>query len=158
MRKQVPLAAGTALVEERVDDLPHLVPALVNADRAVCGLPCGDHRLDKRPLLVRQVGLVGLALAHGVQHGTPEPADRPGYRAATHAGDGKSAMHLHTALSGVLPFEVGDAVGGWLAVQCRVAAVVIVGVRPFAERLASFVCLEAAAAGWVVCQRTERSE
>ncbi|MFJ5678973.1 hypothetical protein, partial [Streptomyces sp. NPDC093097] len=31
---------------------------------------------------------------------------------------------------GVLPCEVGDAAGGWLALECGVSAVVIVGVKP----------------------------
>jgi hypothetical protein len=47
------LAAGPSLIEDRVHDLPHVVGALMAADRAVRVLPRGDHRLDQRPLLVR---------------------------------------------------------------------------------------------------------
>ncbi|GGK25254.1 hypothetical protein GCM10011583_66570 [Streptomyces camponoticapitis] len=34
--------------------------------------------------------------------------------------------------------EVGDAAGGWLALECGVSAVVIVGVEPVGVCLASF--------------------
>ncbi|MGX1371894.1 hypothetical protein RKD19_007253 [Streptomyces canus] len=40
---------------------------------------------------------------------------------------------------GVLPREVGDAAGGWLALERGVSAVVIVGVQPVGERCASFL-------------------
>lgn len=40
---------------------------------------------------------------------------------------------------GVLLCEVGDAAGGWLAGERGVAAVVIVGVQPVGERVASFL-------------------
>lgn len=53
MREVGPLAAGPALVEDRVDDLAHRVGALVAADRAVPVLPRSDHRLDQSPLVVR---------------------------------------------------------------------------------------------------------
>ncbi|MFI6495035.1 hypothetical protein, partial [Streptomyces sp. NPDC050564] len=38
-------------------------------------------------------------------------------------------VHVEKALA-VLPCEVGDAAGGWLAFQRGVSAVVIVGVQP----------------------------
>ncbi len=40
---------------------------------------------------------------------------------------------------GVLPCEVGDAAGGWFAGERGVAAVVIVGVQPVGEGVASFL-------------------
>lgn len=39
VREAAPLAAHPGLIQDRVDDLPHLVPALVPADRAVLSLP-----------------------------------------------------------------------------------------------------------------------
>ncbi|GHB21308.1 hypothetical protein GCM10010346_51280 [Streptomyces chryseus] len=39
----------------------------------------------------------------------------------------------------VLPCEVGDAAGGWLALERGVAAVVIVGVQPGGEGVAPFL-------------------
>lgn len=53
VRETGPLAASPPLVGDRVHDLPHLMGALVAADRAVPVPPGGDHRLDQRPLLVR---------------------------------------------------------------------------------------------------------
>ena len=41
----------------------------------------------------------------------------------------------------VLPCEVGDAAGGWVAAECGVAAVVIVGVQPLRECSAALVSL-----------------
>jgi hypothetical protein len=40
---------------------------------------------------------------------------------------------------GVLPCEVGGAAGGWLALQCGVSVVVIVGVQPCGEGVVSFL-------------------
>ena len=40
----VPLAAGTGLVEQGVDDLPHLIGALVAADGVMLNLPAPGRR------------------------------------------------------------------------------------------------------------------
>ncbi len=54
-------------------------------------------------------------------------------------GGNISGSHkLNTAL-GVLIREVGDAAGGWLAFECGVSAVVIVGVQPAGEGVTSFL-------------------
>lgn len=86
VREQVPLAAGPVLVEQHVDDLPHPVPAPMAAGRGTRGLPRDDHRLDQRPLLIGQVGLVGPALAHNDQPSTPMAADQPGCGPAARLG------------------------------------------------------------------------
>jgi hypothetical protein len=52
VRQVIPLAAGPALVQDRVDDLPHRIPALMAADRGMRGLPRRDHRLDQHPPLI----------------------------------------------------------------------------------------------------------
>ena len=52
VRQVIPLAAGPALVEDRVDDLPHRIAALMAADRGVRGLPRRDHWLGQGPPLV----------------------------------------------------------------------------------------------------------
>jgi hypothetical protein len=114
VREQLPLAPAPALVEQCVDDLPHLVPALMAADRGMRGLPRDDHRLDQRLLLVAQVGLVGLALAHGAQPNMPLAADRPGYRTATRSGDAKTPTHSHTALSDSEEVLAFDMMCSWL--------------------------------------------
>lgn len=44
------------------------------------------------------VGLVGLALAHGVQLSTPQPSDRLGCHSPTSSGDDKSPINSHTTL------------------------------------------------------------
>jgi hypothetical protein len=41
-----------SVIEQCVDDLPHLVAALVAADGGALGLPGGDHGLDQRPAFV----------------------------------------------------------------------------------------------------------
>jgi MFS family permease len=46
---------------------------------------------------------------------------------------------LLVAALGVLPCEVGDAAGGWVACESGVSAVVIVGVQPLGECFASFL-------------------
>ncbi|MFE7586445.1 hypothetical protein ACFU5Y_33320, partial [Streptomyces gardneri] len=57
-------------------------------------LECGDHRFNQRPLVVGQVGLVGLALAHGVQPSPPELCYRLDCRSHTQSGDDKSSGRL----------------------------------------------------------------
>jgi len=67
-----------------------------------------DHRLDQRPLLIAQVGFVGLALPHGDQPNIPIAAARPECRTATRAvaelieaelsaGDGVQRLDPHAA-------------------------------------------------------------
>jgi ADP-ribose pyrophosphatase YjhB (NUDIX family) len=69
------------------------------------------------------------------------PAYRPvGWRQARHRPPPPAAgkKELRAALS-VLPCEVGDAAGGWVACESGVSAVVIVGVQPLGECFASFL-------------------
>lgn len=77
VRQVAPLAAHPGLVQDRVDDLPHLVPALMAADRAVLSLPGRDDRPDQLPRLVRQITRIRLPLGHV----SSTPQDRP---TATH--------------------------------------------------------------------------
>lgn len=62
VREIGPLASGSPLVEDRVHDVPHVIGALMAADRAVPVLPCGDHRLDSgstaRPIITIDPGKV----------------------------------------------------------------------------------------------------
>ncbi|WP_030662263.1 alpha-L-rhamnosidase N-terminal domain-containing protein [Streptomyces cellulosae] len=67
-----PSAAHSGLVQDRVDDLSHLVPALMTADRAVLSLPGRDDRPDQLPRL--QVALA------------PAPRTARTVAAADHAG------------------------------------------------------------------------
>ncbi len=91
-------------------------------------------------------------VARNVRTGTPRPrrfepltADEARQLLTTTHGHRLHALFelaLHTGLRkgellGVLPCEVGDAAGGWLAVECGVSAVVIVGVQPPRERFAA---------------------
>src|SRR5260370_34573565 len=64
MRQVIPLATGPALVEDRVDDLPHRIAALVAADRGVRSLPPRDHRLDQGPPLTGEIARGGPARTH----------------------------------------------------------------------------------------------
>lgn len=77
VREIIPLAAGPTLVQNRVDDLPHLVAALMPGQRRVVGLPRQDHRLDQRPPLIEQVALVGLAVTHSDSPAGPSRATGP---------------------------------------------------------------------------------
>lgn len=50
-------------------------------------------------------------------------------------GDSMTGAAIAHGDLGVLPCEVGDAAGGWLAAECGVGAVVIVVVQPGPERV-----------------------
>lgn len=52
VREAAPLASGAGLVQQGVDDLPHVVVALVAAEGAVPGLSGADYGLDQGPALV----------------------------------------------------------------------------------------------------------
>ena len=54
MGQQPPGAPGAQEVEDSVDDL-----ALARLARAAAGTGVGDHRLDRRPLSVGQIGGIG---------------------------------------------------------------------------------------------------
>jgi hypothetical protein len=73
MRQVLPLAARPRLVQDRVDDLPHLVAALMAARRTVPRLPCRDHRLDQRPPLIAHVTRVPVAVRHEAMQAHPSP-------------------------------------------------------------------------------------
>jgi len=89
---------GTGPVGQGVDDLPHLVGALVAADGGMTGLPGGDGGLDQGPPLVGQVALVGLAVAHEKHSSTTGLPDQPRYACATRSSDDKRGTASHTAL------------------------------------------------------------
>ena len=74
MRQVLPLAARPRLVQDRVDDLPHLVAALVAARRPVPRLPRREHRLDQRPPLIAYVTRVPLAVRHEAMQAHPSSA------------------------------------------------------------------------------------
>jgi hypothetical protein len=74
VRQVIPLAAGPALVQDRVDDLPHRIPALMAADRgcaafhAVITGSISTHRSSDKSLGYR---LRSLTLPS--QHGPGRP-------------------------------------------------------------------------------------
>ncbi len=96
VRQQVPLAAGSALMEERADDLSYFVAALVVAERGRCGRPRGDHRLDQCQLLVGRSVSEGLPRSRCLTHHAP---DQLGSRSCSHSGDDRSPMNSPAALT-----------------------------------------------------------
>ncbi len=102
-----PTGSRAALAEQCVDDLPHRVPSLMAADRRLRGLPRGSHRLDQRPLLIGQVGVVGLAPLTATSPARPWPPTGPD-TVLPHAQ--VTTRHLHTlARRGVHGRFDGDA-------------------------------------------------
>src|SRR6185503_1006052 len=66
LRRQVvrqvrPLTPGPVLVEDRVDDLPQLVPELLSGSAPLSGVPRPQERAGHRPLLLGYIARVAVA-------------------------------------------------------------------------------------------------
>lgn len=112
MGQVTPLTACPVQVEDRVHDLPQIAGPGIPGRRPVHPvlLPARDHRLDQRPLLVRQVARIRPSL-HAVHPSMHMPYIRPQRRSVPQTSDPEpreTGLNDLSVLGGV-PIRVVDA-------------------------------------------------